>query len=193
MMTRKRSNALRGYFAVMSLFGLLCLSGCGSANTVVVMDTSMGPVKVELFDDDAPITVKNFLKYVDDKHYDGTIFHRVIKGFMNQGGGMDITGREKLARGIPIKNEAYNGKKNKRGTIAMARTDDPNSATDQFFINAVDNGRSLDRQPGNDGYAVFGQVVEGMDVVDKINNVQTNKKDEPVTPVIIKAIRRANS
>jgi len=117
---------------------------------------------------------------------------------MIQGGGIDITGREKLARGIPIKNEAYNGKKNKRGTLAMARAGDPNSATDQFFINVVDNP-GLDRKPGpgNEGYAVFGQVTEGMDVVDKIRDVQTGgrspEKSEPLTPIIIKSIRRASS
>jgi len=153
----------------------------------------MGPVKMELFDGVAPITVKNFLKYVDDKHYDGTIFHRVIDGFMIQGGGFGLNLKEKLARGIPIKNEAYNGKSNKRGTLAMARTGDPDSATDQFFINVVDNG-SLDRKPGpgNEGYAVFGQVIEGMEVVDRISKVKTNAKDMPLEPIIIQSIRRLN-
>jgi cyclophilin family peptidyl-prolyl cis-trans isomerase len=176
--------------AVAFLSAVLASSGCGSSNAVVVMDTSMGPVKIELFDDDSPITVKNFLRYVDDKHYDGTIFHRVIAGFVIQGGGMDEKGREKPA-GPPIKNEAYNGKLNKRGTVAMARTNDPHSATDQFYINVADTS-SLDRGagPGKEGYAVFGKVVEGMDVVDKINHVQTNSKEEPLQPVIIKSIRR---
>jgi cyclophilin family peptidyl-prolyl cis-trans isomerase len=176
------------------LTAVLAALGCGSANTVVVMDTSMGPVKIELFDDSAPITVKNFLKYVDDKHYDGTVFHRIIETFMIQGGGFDVNGKEKLARAMPIKNEAFNGKLNKRGTVAMARTGDPNSATDQFFINVVDNA-FLDRQPGpgKEGYAVFGQVIEGMDVVDKIKKVKTKADDVPVEPVIIKSIRRVGA
>jgi cyclophilin family peptidyl-prolyl cis-trans isomerase len=177
-------------FAFVCLLTALASSGCGSNNTVVVMDTSMGPVKIELFDDDAPITVKNFLKYVDDKHYDGTIFHRVIAGFMIQGGGFDEMGRPKPA-GPPIKNESYNGKLNKRGTIAMARTNDPHSATDQFFINVADTAH-LDRGPGpgKEGYAVFGKVIDGMNVVDKIEHVKTNREDIPVEPVIIKSIRR---
>jgi cyclophilin family peptidyl-prolyl cis-trans isomerase len=182
---------VRNFVVLLILATVLAGAGCGSSNTVVLMDTSMGPVKIELFDDNAPISVKNFLKYVDDKHYDGTVFHRVIGNFMIQGGGFDVSGKEKLARGMPIKNEAYNGKSNKRGTIAMARTTDPNSATDQFFINVVDND-NLDRAnaPDKAGYCVFGQVIDGMDVVDKIKKVKTKAEDVPVEPIIIKSIRR---
>jgi peptidyl-prolyl cis-trans isomerase A (cyclophilin A) len=178
-------------FSILALTLTLC--GCGGGgNTAVVMDTSMGSVKIELFDEESPITVKNFLRYVDDRYYDGTIFHRVIPNFMIQGGGLDINLQEKPARGQPIKNEAYNGKKNKRGTVAMARTPDPDSATDQFFINVVDNP-GLDRQmaKGEAGYAVFGQVTDGMDVADKISKVKT-QADMPLVPILIKTIRRVS-
>jgi cyclophilin family peptidyl-prolyl cis-trans isomerase len=157
------------------------------------METSLGTIKLELNQDKAPITVTNFLKYVDDKHYDGTIFHRVIADFMIQGGGMrpDMSEKPTLP---PIRNEASNGLHNERGTVAMARTDDPNSATAQFFINVEDHGRGLDPRPGSAGYAVFGRVIEGMDVVDKIRRVETTfrsgHKDVPVEPVVIKSVRR---
>ncbi|HMF11885.1 MAG TPA: peptidylprolyl isomerase, partial [Gemmataceae bacterium] len=134
-------------------------------NTVVVMETSAGTIKIELFDDKAPVTVKNFLSYVDDKHYDGTIFHRVMgkensgRDFMIQGGGYGPGMKEKRTKD-PIKNEAGKGLSNERGTIAMARTNDPDSATAQFFINVVDN-KSLDKSERNAGYAVFGKVIEG--------------------------------
>lgn len=142
-------------------------------NPIVLMKTSMGSVKIELFEDKAPVTVKNFLGYVDDKYFDGTVFHRVIKGFMIQGGGFEaaVPIKQKPTKD-PIINESENGLKNDRGTLAMARTNDPNSATSQFFINVVDNA-FLNRTPGNPGYAVFGKVVEGMDVVDKIRGVKT--------------------
>jgi cyclophilin family peptidyl-prolyl cis-trans isomerase len=191
---------MRLSFAFLALVGLCNFAGCGSSGpgTVVVMETSMGTVKIELADADAPITVKNFLKYVDDKHYDGTIFHRVIKNFMIQGGGFTADMKEKSGR-PSITNESTNGLSNKRGTIAMARTNAPNSATDQFFINVVDNP-DLDRARAQDrvGYCVFGKVIEGMDVVDKIKAVPTTTlspqvKDVPVDPVVIKSIRRANS
>src|SRR5205085_557230 len=150
------------------------------------MDTSMGPIKIELFDDDAPITAKNFLKYVDDKHYDGTVFHRVISDFMIQGGGF-APGMKEKATFPPIVNEAGNGLSNKRGTIAMARTNKPDSATAQFFINVKDNA-GLDRSSGSAGYAVFGQVIDGMDVVDAIRRVETGvksgHKDVPVEDVV---------
>lgn len=192
--------------------GLLCLASCGSSNPVVEIDTSMGKIKVELYKDKAPITVANFLKYVDEKHYDGTIFHRVISNFMIQGGGFTPDMKEKPTHPA-IKNEAGNGLSNDRGTIAMARTDEPDSATDQFFINVADN-QDLNRNDNpnpflkNAGYAVFGKVIEGMDVVDKIRHVEvkTIKKkvqhpdgkevevplfeNVPVEPVIIKSIRR---
>jgi peptidyl-prolyl cis-trans isomerase B (cyclophilin B) len=185
----------------------------GAANTIVVMETSMGNVKIELFDDKAPVTVQNFLKYVDDKHYDGTIFHRVIgkpnstNDFMIQGGGFEPGLKEKPTR-QPIKNEADNGVSNTSGTLAMARTSDPNSATAQFFINLADNP-FLDRKGENAGYAVFGKVIEGMDVVNKIKTVKTGArlpngqkvegavpenfrghKDVPLDDVVIKSIRR---
>jgi cyclophilin family peptidyl-prolyl cis-trans isomerase len=162
-------------------------------NPTVVMETSMGTVKMVLYQDKTPITVANFLKYVDDKHYDGTIFHRVISGFMVQGGGMEPGMREKGSKYPPIKNEAGIGVSNDRGTLAMARTGNPNSATDQFFINVLDN-RRLD-QGGQDpyGYAVFGRVTEGMDVVDKIRFVRTGPNDVPLDDVIIKSIRRTEA
>jgi cyclophilin family peptidyl-prolyl cis-trans isomerase len=164
-------------------------------NPVVVMDTSMGTIKIELFKDKAPITVANFLKYADDKQYDGTVFHRVIRDFMIQGGGHDQSLTLKPTRGS-IKNESTNGLSNKRGTIAMARTQVADSATSQFFINVEDNGK-LDRANADDrvGYCVFGKVVDGMDVVDKIRAVKTGSKkgmtDVPLTDVVIKSVKRA--
>ncbi|MGZ5278710.1 MAG: peptidylprolyl isomerase [Pseudobdellovibrionaceae bacterium] len=159
--------------------------------TTVVIETSLGNMEVELNSEKAPISVENFLKYVDKKHYDGTIFHRVIKGFMIQGGGMTENMSEKKTEG-QIKNEAANGLKNDRGTIAMARTSVVDSATAQFFINVVDNNflnyRSPD--PQGFGYAVFGKVTSGMDVADKIREVPTGGGDVPKTAVVIKTIRR---
>jgi len=162
-----------------------------SANThTVFFQTSEGDIKVELYADKAPITVKNFLEYVNNGHYAGTIFHRVIADFMIQGGGFtkDFKQKSTLA---PIQNEADNGLKNLRGTLAMARTSDVNSATAQFFINTVDNS-FLDfkaNTPREYGYCVFGKVVEGMDVVDKIRKVKTTSKegyqDVPVQAVEI--------
>jgi cyclophilin family peptidyl-prolyl cis-trans isomerase len=170
------------------------LPGCGSDNPVVVIDTSMGTIKVELDESASPKTVKNFLAYVDAKHFDGTYFHRVIKDFMIQGGGASPEGKEKFGTNPPIKNESYNGLKNVRGTISMARTPEPDSATDQFFINTTDNTAKLDRKSGqgNEGYCVFGKVIEGMDVVDKISRVETTgpPRDSPAEPVTIKSIRR---
>jgi cyclophilin family peptidyl-prolyl cis-trans isomerase len=160
------------------------------------METSMGTVKIELYQDKAPITVANFLKYVDDKHYDGTIFHRVIEDFMIQGGGFTPGLKEKGAKYAPIRNEADNRISNTRKTLAMARTDDPNSATDQFFINVANNS-NLDRNGRNAGYAVFGMVIEGMDVVDEIRRVPTGvargQKDVPRSDVLIKSIRRVEA
>lgn len=166
-----------------------------AADPVVVMETSMGTIKIELFPDKAPATVKNFLGYVDDKFYDGTVFHRVIgkensgKDFMIQGGGFEPGMKQKKTKD-PIVNEAKNGLSNKRGTLAMARTSDPDSATAQFFINVKDND-FLDRSEDSAGYAVFGKVIEGMDVVDKIKAVKTGRGDVPVEDVIIKSVRRA--
>jgi cyclophilin family peptidyl-prolyl cis-trans isomerase len=184
------------------------LVGCGAEtaadkNPIVVMETSKGTVKIELFADKSPITVKNFLSYVDDKFYDNTIFHRVIASFMIQGGGFEPGVVEKEKTKPPIKNESANGVSNERGTIAMARTGDPDSATAQFYINVKDN-KNLDAVRGRTGYAVFGKVIEGMDVVDKIRDVETTTKvatvaggkkspfpDVPAEDVVIKSIRRA--
>lgn len=143
-------------------------------NPKVLLETTEGDILLELFPDKAPETVKNFLRYVDEGFYDNTIFHRVIPNFMIQGGGMDARMKEKPTH-EPIKNEADNGLKNNRGTIAMARTMDPHSATAQFFINHVDNDFLNHSVPTPDGwgYAVFGNVLDGMDVVDKIAKVKT--------------------
>jgi cyclophilin family peptidyl-prolyl cis-trans isomerase len=158
-------------------------------NPVVVISTNLGEMKLELFADKAPKTVKNFLDYVEKKHYDGLIFHRVIKDFMIQGGGYDISMSEKATL-PPIVNESTNGLSNKRGTISMARTSVPDSATSQFFINVVDNDR-LDKNkcPDGVGYCVFGKVLEGMDVADKIRALDTIR-DKPVKDAVIKSIRR---
>lgn len=162
---------------------------------MVELKTNKGRIVIELDEAKAPISVKNFLQYVNDKHYNGTIFHRVIGNFMIQGGGMDDKMKEKPSK-KPIKNEAANGLSNLRGTIAMARTNIVDSAAAQFFINVVDN-KFLDHVPnGGDaryGYAVFGKVVEGMDVVDKIKAVPTGTKgqfaDVPIEPVIIESAK----
>ena len=163
----------------------------GEKNPVVVMETSLGTIKIELDQEKAPITVKNFLNYVDDKFYDGTIFHRVISNFMIQGGGLEPGLKEKKTKD-PIKNEAGNGLSNTRGTIAMARLRDPDSATAQFYINVVNNN-NLD--PAR--YCVFGKVIDGMDVVDKIRNVTTTTKGRfenvPEEDVTIKSVRRASN
>jgi cyclophilin family peptidyl-prolyl cis-trans isomerase len=180
----------RFFFA---LLGLALVAGAARAeNPKVVIKTSMGDITVELFQDKAPITVKNFLDYVEAKHYDNTVFHRIIGDFMIQGGGFQ-PGLKKLETKPAIKNEASNGVSNARGTIAMARTNVPDSATDQFFINVVDNGSKLDRNEDSAGYAVFGKVVDGMDVVDKIKAVKTGvklgMKDVPLEDVVIQSIR----
>ena len=165
-----------------------CMSMAVMANnTIVEMKTSMGNIEIELFNDKAPISAKNFEDYTKAKFYNGTIFHRVIPGFMVQGGGMTADLIEKPTRPA-IQNESSNGLSNKRGTLAMARTNLPHSATSQFFINVVDNN-FLDRSTNNAGYAVFGQVTKGMDVVDKITKVPTGRagphQDVPKQPVKI--------
>lgn len=153
----------------------------------VVLETSMGRIKLALDEVKAPLSVKNFVAYVTAKHYDGTIFHRVIPGFMVQGGGMDEAMKERPTKAA-IRNEASNGLRNGRGSIAMARTSDPNSATAQFFINVNDNHR-LDYGIGGAGYAVFGAVVEGIEVVDQIVAVGTTTRgmhqNVPLTPIVI--------
>lgn len=161
-----------------------------SDNPRVIMETSRGTIVLEVFPDEAPETVKNFLQYVRWGHYDGTLFHRVIPDFMIQGGGFSPDMKRKNTE-MPIQNEATNGLKNKRGTVAMARTPDPHSATDQFFINTKNNGFLNHKNTTNQGwgYTVFGKVVEGMDVVDTISGVKTAKKgmmsNVPVEPVKI--------
>lgn len=173
----------------------LLLATPALAYRYVVIETNHGDITVELDEEQAPQTVANFLTYVDMNHYDGTIFHRVIKDFMIQGGNFS-TGMEPKKTQAPIKNEATNGLKNLRGTIAMARTGVVDSATSQFFINLKDNDflNHRDKTARGFGYAVFGKVVEGMDVVDKIGNSPTHTykrfRDVPVEPVVIQSIKR---
>jgi len=176
------------------LLGVVSGGVARAGNPIVVMETSMGTIKIELFEDKAPITVKNFLSYVEDKHYDGLLFHRVKPEFMIQGGGLEPGLKEKMTK-ASIKNEAGNKLSNVRGTVAMARTRDADSATSQFFINVVDND-FLDREKSPDkvGYCVFGRVIDGMEeVVDKIKDVKTGSRkgqdDVPVEDVIIKSVR----
>lgn len=165
----------------------------GNHMVKVTMDTSKGVIKLELDADKAPLTVTNFVEYAKSGFYDNTIFHRVIPGFMIQGGGFDPDMKQKTTR-APVKNEASNGLKNLAGTIAMARTSDPHSATAQFFINCVDNDflNFKSETPQGWGYTVFGKVVEGMDTVKTIEKVSTGTSsgmgDVPVEPVIIRAV-----
>lgn len=162
---------------------------------MVRFETSHGDFTVELDDESAPVSCKNFLRYVDEGYFDGTIFHRVIPGFMIQGGGF-TTDMQSKSGYEPITNEADNGLQNLRGSIAMARTNDLHSATSQFFINLVDNA-FLDHRPGSFGYAVFGRVAGGMDAIDKIAKVKTGRRrghdDVPAEPVVIKLARRASA
>jgi peptidyl-prolyl cis-trans isomerase A (cyclophilin A) len=159
---------------------------------MIRFETSLGDFTVELFEKEAPLSVANFLQYVDSEFFDGTIFHRVIPGFVIQGGGFTEDMSQKRTQ-APVKNEADNGLKNLRGTLSMARTNDINSATSQFFVNLKDND-FLDHSRGNFGYAVFAKVTEGMDVVDKIAAVKTSRKrghdDVPVDAVTVKSARR---
>lgn len=186
-------------FPVLGLAALLGFSCLASTPAVaadddkpqVVLETSLGPITLELDRAKAPISVENFLKYVDDGFYTNLIFHRVISDFMIQGGGMDDQLQEKPTR-PPIKNESGNGLSNTRGTIAMARTNNPNSATAQFYINLFDKNQFLDNAGG--GYAVFGKVIAGMDVVDAIAKTPTGVKggmeDVPLKPIYIKSAKR---
>jgi peptidyl-prolyl cis-trans isomerase A (cyclophilin A) len=159
---------------------------------MVRFETTHGGFTIELFERDAPLSVANFLQYVDELHFDATIFHRIVPGFVIQGGGMNVDFSQKKTR-APVKNEAANGLLNERGTLSMARTDSPHSATSQFFVNLKDND-FLDYRPGQHGYAVFGRVVEGMDVVDKIAAVRTGRRsgytDAPMEDVIVTTARR---
>jgi len=181
-----------------TVLALACSSGNAGAgegkHPMVLMSTSLGDIKIELYEDKAPVSVKNFLAYVKSGHYDGTIFHRVIPNFMIQGGGFDKEMQQKPTQAA-IKNEAGNGLENDTGTLAMARTNDVNSATAQFFINVRDNDalNHRDNSPGGFGYAVFGRVVEGMDIVRKIERVPTTTqgmyRDVPAEAVVIKSVK----
>lgn len=179
---------------VMCFMVLAVMSGTArAANPVVVVETNHGSFKIELFEDKAPITVKNFLKYVEDKHYDGLIFHRVIADFMIQGGGFEPGMKEKKTRD-PIKNESSNGLSNAKYTVAMARTNVADSATSQFYVNVKDN-TFLDKAKARDnvGYCVFGKVTEGTDVIDKIKGVETDTvkgfENVPSKDVVIKSVK----
>jgi peptidyl-prolyl cis-trans isomerase A (cyclophilin A) len=181
---------------VVAVFVLMSTLACAEGavkNPVVLMDTNLGKIKIELFEKEAPISVANFLEYAKNGQYDGTIFHRVIAGFMIQGGGFTSDLKQKPTR-APIKNEATNRLKNDRGTLAMARTGIVDSATAQFFINVVNNDflNNRDTTVQGYGYAVFGKVVDGMDVVDKIAKVKTVRRmfpDVPETDVVIKSVK----
>jgi cyclophilin family peptidyl-prolyl cis-trans isomerase len=159
---------------------------------MIRFETSHGPFTIELFPKEAPVTVENFLRYVDDGFFDGTIFHRIVPGFVIQGGGLTTDFSNKQTR-APISNEAKNGLKNTRGSLSMARTSDINSATSQFFVNLTDNA-FLDNSARDYGYAVFGRVTEGMDVIDKIAKVGTGRRkgytDAPLEDVVITSARR---
>jgi len=173
-------------------------SGTKEARPLVIMETSEGTLKIELWPDKAPATVANFLHYVDEGFYDGTVFHRVIEDFVIQGGGLTADLRPKRTR-PPIANEASAAARNLRGTIAMARTSEVHSATSQFFINVRDNPNldHRDDTPQGFGYCVFGRVIEGMEVVDRIRRVKTTSlghyRDVPETPIVIRSVRRAAS
>ena len=188
------------FFATSMLLGTAAALSEEKGNPIVLMKTTDGDITIELFADKSPITVENFLSYVDDGHYDGTVFHRVIPNFMIQGGGFTQALEEKATK-EPIVNESKNKLHNTRGTLAMARTNDPDSATAQFFINQRSNLR-LDWSPGKDGYTVFGKVLDGMQVVDLIALSDTGAaqamttrglnvfQDVPVKPVIILSVQR---
>ncbi|MEW5757090.1 MAG: peptidylprolyl isomerase [Pseudomonadota bacterium] len=176
----------------LGLAGALTAGAALADNPKVKLETNMGSITIELYPDKAPKTVQNFLDYANSGFYEGTIFHRVINGFMIQGGGFTQDYAQKQTK-APVQNEADNGLTNDRGTVAMARTNDPHSATAQFFINVVDNGflNHSGKTPRGWGYAVFGKVTEGMDVVDQIKAVKTGARgpfsqDAPLSPVVIK-------
>ena len=201
---------MKGFFNALFVLPCMCLAQQAAPDTVtaqepapkenkamqIVIETNLGNMTAELYDDKAPITVSNVLAYVDAKYYDQTIFHRVIDGFMIQGGGFTKDMVQKKTN-APIKNEADNGLRNERGTLAMARTMIVDSATSQFFINLTDNNSFLNFKSKTDaeyGYCVFGKVIEGMDVVDKIAKVQTGfagrHQNVPTEPVVILSVRR---
>jgi cyclophilin family peptidyl-prolyl cis-trans isomerase len=180
-------------FVHICLLSLLTATGLQAAegNPMVVMKTNLGDIRIELFESEAPKTVENFLAYVRGGHYNGSIFHRVIPGFVIQGGGFDSDYNRQPTAHPPVYNESDNGLDNKRGTLSMARTSDPHSATSQFFVNLSDNP-PLDYRNGNWGYAVYGRVVEGMDVVDQIAAIPTGaagpfRQDVPRDMAIIES------
>ncbi|UFS72280.1 peptidyl-prolyl cis-trans isomerase [Geomonas sp. RF6] len=182
---------------ICTLILVLCCAGSALAivkvkNPMLVIETSLGNIRIELFQKEAPISTENFLEYAKIGYYNGTIFHRVIPGFMIQGGGFTKDMAPKAPARPSIKNEGANGLKNDRGTLAMARTNDPDSAKAQFFINVVNND-FLNHSANNPGYAVFGKVVSGMDIVDQIAATPTGNQrgfpDVPTTPIIIKGVR----
>ena len=175
-----------------SLLGLSLLAASQAAHaTIVLVETSMGNFEINLFDQSTPATVQNFLSYLKDGSYDNSVIHRAEKGFMVQGGGFDANMVEKPNNKSTIKNESYNGLSNTRGTLAMARMNQPDSARSQFFVNLVDNN-FLNRSPMNAGYAVFGKVTKGMDVIDKIAGVPTANygmhQNVPLKPIIINSV-----
>jgi len=188
------------FFAVMTLSMSAALAQQDAGKPQVTIHTSLGDIRVELYPEESPVTVANFLQYANDGFYDGTVFHRVISHFMIQGGGMALVEDESGNRLVPkptrdpIVNEANNGLKNERGTIAMARTNDVNSATSQFYINVELNGSldfTSDINPEDSrawGYTVFGRVIDGMEVVDDIRFVETGPRDAPNEPVIIESV-----
>lgn len=189
------SKQLLRNFIFLLAIGTGCLSSAKQPLPNVLLETDLGDMLIELYPQQAPISVDNFLKYVTDHYYDGIIFHRVIQGFMVQAGGFAFDLSIKPADRAPIVNESANGLKNKRGALAMARTSDPDSATSQFFINHRNN-KFLDHSKQRPGYAVFGQVIDGMDTLDKIATVKTAtvgyRKDVPVEPVRILSARLVN-
>lgn len=181
------------HFSTLALLSFISTTSFADDNKpVVVMETTAGTMTIELFDKKAPITVKNFLEYVDSGFYNGTIFHRVIPNFVLQGGGFTKE-MDKKPVNAPIKNESDNGLRNEKGTLSMARMPDPDSASSQFFVNLRMNN-NLDYRSGQHGYAVFGKVIEGLDVMEKIARTQTGQvgpySDVPVEPIIMTSVHR---
>ena len=191
-MNTKLAKQARRALMGLAMAGAWCLCAHAQAAPSVQFQTSAGDFVIELNAEKAPKTVENFLQYVNDKHYEGTVFHRVIDGFMVQGGGFTLAMAQKPTRG-PIALEAANGLRNDRGTIAMARSGNPNSATAQFFVNVVDNPGLNAPQPDGFGYAVFGKVSSGMETIDKIRTLPTGNKagmqNVPLTPITINFVR----
>ena len=191
MYTELAKQARRAFMGL-AIASAWCLGAHAQAAPSVQFQTSAGDFVIELNAEKAPKTVENFLQYVNDKHYEGTVFHRVIDGFMVQGGGFTVAMAQKPTRG-PIPLEAANGLRNDRGTIAMARSGNPNSATAQFFVNVVDNPGLNAPQPDGFGYAVFGKVSSGMETIDKIRVLPTGNKsgmqNVPLTPITINSVR----